>query len=177
VYSDKKQHMQKINFIASIQLPNRGLGYEGDLLYKISEDLKNLKKLTLDQVTIMGRKTWESLPEKFRPLPNRITIVITSKPGLVAVSETVFTAPNPDAALAFANELFSEKEIWILGGGDVYTSLIDQASLLCLTEVAGTKPADAFFPAFTNYFTEESRTNHRDEKSGVDYSIVIYKRN
>lgn len=177
MYSDKKHRMQKINFIACIQFPNLGLGYQGDLLYKISADLKNLKTLTLNQVTIMGRKTWDSLPEKFRPLPNRITIVITSKPELIPTSEIVFTAASPEEALKLAHEQFSEKEIWVLGGGDVYTSLIDQADLLCITEVAGTKPADAFFPSFTDYFTEDSRTSHHDEKLGVDYAIVIYKRN
>lgn len=169
--------MQKINFIACIQFPNLGLGFGGDLLYKIKDDLKNLKALTLNHVTIMGRKTWESLPEKFRPLPNRITIVVTSKPELIPTSESVFTAPTPEDAIALAREKFNEKEIWVLGGGDIYAALIDKADLLCITEVIGDKPADAVFPSFKDYFTEESRTEYHDDNLNIDYAIVIYNRN
>lgn len=165
-----------IGGLANIQTPNLGLGFNNELLYTISADLKNFKELTLNQVVIMGRKTYESLPEKARPLPKRINMVITSRPEIVPLSETVFVAPSPDEALDLALETFPDKDIWVIGGGEVFNALLPRLTMLCLTKVPGTKPADAFFPDYLHLFEEFDTKSYRDEKQEIDYSIVIAKR-
>lgn len=159
--------------LANIQTPNLGIGYNNQLLYHIKEDLKHFKELTTDQVVIMGRKTYESLPEKVRPLPQRINIIVTSRPEIIPVSKTVFIASDPDEALDLAIELFPEKDAWVIGGGEVFAALLPRLDILCLTKVSGNKPADAFFPDYVHLFDEVECRSYTDEKQNINYDIVI----
>lgn len=105
---------------------NWGIGYNGQLLEYISDDLKRFKELTSNNTVVMGRKTWESLPNK--PLPNRFNIVLTSTPS--QMKQTVNTKfltmndflMNLDSLEEFMNEY--GKEIFIIGGGQIYHSLL-----------------------------------------------------
>lgn len=162
--------------LANIQTPGLGIGYKNQLLYEIKEDLKHFKELTTNQVVIMGRKTYESLPEKARPLPKRINIIVTSRPETIPVSDSVFVASSPDEALDLALKLFPEKDAWVIGGGEVFSALLPRLDTLCLTKVPGNKPADAFFPEYLHLFDEVDTQPYTDEEKNINYDIVIARK-
>lgn len=144
-----------INIIAAIG-KNRELGKDNKLLWNIPEDLERFKNLTNGQIVIMGRKTYESLPEKFRPLPNRINIVMTrdlnftilERPSQDSNSEVMVCGSIEDAIKKGA----SRGEIFIIGGASIYQQAIKYADKLYLTLVDKEYPdADAFFPEYGEF--------------------------
>ena len=145
-----------INIIAAIG-KNRELGKDNKLLWHIVEDFKRFKKLTLNSVVIMGRKTFESLPEKFRPLPNRINIVISRHPELVSGSRNKFGMTKNLIICHSIEEAINKakkfnKEIFIIGGAEIYKQGIKYADKLYLTLVDKKYPeADAFFPDYSDF--------------------------
>lgn len=144
--------MNKISIIAAIG-ENRELGKNGKLLWHISEDLKRFKKLTDGHIVIMGRKTYDSIPLKWRPLSNRANIVITRNENYKA--EGVIIVHSVEDALKEAqNEKIQKKypgEIFIIGGGQIYEQGIKYADKLYLTVVKGKYEADVFFPEYPEF--------------------------
>jgi len=137
-----------VNIIAAIG-KNRELGKDNKLLWYIPEDFKRFKDLTSGHTVIMGRKTYESLPEKFRPLPNRVNVVVTRNVNFKAEGVTV--CHSIEEALQFAKQ---EKtpEIFIIGGASIYEQGIKYADKLYLTLVDKEYPdADAFFPEYGEF--------------------------
>jgi len=149
-----------ISIIAAIG-KNRELGKDNKLLWHIPDDFKRFKDLTSGHIVIMGRKTYESLPENFRPLPKRINIVITKNKNVVEQ----FIAPKIDGAMnrtttIFCNSIetaldkareFNDK-IFIIGGASIYTQGIKYSDKLYLTLIDKEYPdADAFFPEYGEF--------------------------
>ena len=137
----------------------RELGSGGELLWHIPDDLKRFQQLTLGHPVIMGRKTWESLPPKFRPLPGRTNVVITRQTGYEAPGATV--VDSLDAARAVAARAPGADEIFVIGGGEVYATALPHASRLYLTLVDADADADTFFPPYKQEFkitSDESGT-------------------
>lgn len=159
-----------INIIAALQKKDRGLGYQGDLLYRLPDDMKRLRELTTNQVIIMGRKTWESIPEKFRPLPNRENIVITRQTDYQASGAIVIG--SLDEALVHATSFFPNKEIFIFGGAELYNQALAMTEKLYLTVIDGNKPADVFFPEYENKFKIMHTEEKTDALTGLSYSFV-----
>ncbi|MBI4281579.1 dihydrofolate reductase [Candidatus Uhrbacteria bacterium] len=155
-----------IALIAAIDQQNC-IGKDGTLPWHIPEDLAHFKKLTEGKTVLMGRKTWESLPEKYRPLPNRTNIVITRQNDY-ALPAGVERYDAVDAALvAHLNE-----DIMIIGGGEIFTQTIDRADTLYITNVNQTVTAcTAFFPPIDLTLWHETE---RDDRDG--FSFVTYKR-
>lgn len=143
--------MQKLglNIIAAIG-KNRELGLRGKLLWHIPDDLQRFKRLTMGHPVIMGRKTWESLPEKFRPLPGRTNIVVTRQAGYEVAGALV--ADSLDAARAAAARAEGADETFIIGGGKLYAAALPRANRLYLTSVDATAEADTFFPSYESEF-------------------------
>ena len=162
----------RISIIAAIGASDRGLGKGNDLLYKIPDDLARFRDLTRGHPVIMGRKTWESLPEKVRPLPERLNIVITRQAGYEAKGATV--APSVEDALATARAVASN-EIFIIGGGEIYKLGLPHANRLYLTLVEEEKEADVFFPEYEKEFTKILSGESR-EWNGIRYRWVNLER-
>jgi len=118
---------------------NNVIGVQGELPWKISDDLKRFKKLTMGKPIVMGRLTWESIG---RPLPGRQNIVITRQPGFSA--EGCDVVASPAAALDAAGDA---EEIMIIGGGQIYELFLPKAGRLHITRVHTEIEGDAFFPA------------------------------
>ena len=136
-----------ISIIAAIG-KSRELGKDNKLLWHISDDLKRFKKLTLGKVVIMGRKTFDSLPEKSRPLHNRINIIITKNRAYTPVGCTV--CHSIEEAINKAKEF--KKEIFIIGGASIYQQGIKYTDKLYLTVIDKEFPeADAFFPDYSDF--------------------------
>src|ERR1035437_5709867 len=125
---------------------NRELGLAGNLLWHLPDDMKRFKALTAGHPVIMGRKTWESLPERFRPLPGRTNVVVTRQAGYEALGAIV--TDSLEAALAAATSAAGSDEIFVIGGGELYATALPHATHLYLTLVDDSAEADAFFPAY-----------------------------
>ncbi len=161
-----------INIIAAIG-KNRELGKNNKLLWYIPEDFKRFKTLTSGHVVIMGRKTYESLPEKFRPLPNRVNIVVTRDPRFTISARSykdgkAIICLSMEEAIekgtAYVKTSTSQGEIFIIGGASIYQQGIKYADKLYLTLVNQEYPeADAFFPDYSEFKKKVFEENHRDE--------------
>lgn len=150
-----------ISIIAAIG-KNRELGKNNKLLWHIPDDMKRFKKLTTGNVVIMGRKTYDSLPEKFKPLPQRVNIVITRHlelAGQYQNSNDPLFCSSIEEAVEKAKEF--KKEIFIIGGASIYQQGIKYAEKLYLTLVDHKYPdADAFFPEYSNFNKLIFEENH-----------------
>lgn len=145
-----------LSIIAAIG-KNRELGLNGQLLWHIPGDLKRFKEVTSGHPVIMGRKTWESLPGRFRPLPGRTNIVVSRQAGYDAPGATVVDSLS-DAFLA-AIDAPGAEETFVIGGGELYAAALPYANRLYITLVEEENAdADTFFPDYENEFAlkEES---------------------
>jgi dihydrofolate reductase len=124
---------------------NRELGKDNKLLLHLPEDLKNFKRVTNGHYIIMGRKTFESIPEQYRPLPNRTNIVVTRNEEWNA--KGVVVARSLEDAILLAKD-GGEDEVFICGGGQIYKEAMekDLVDRLYLTKVEWEGEADTFFP-------------------------------
>lgn len=118
---------------------NRVIGGNNELLWHISEDLKNFKRITNGHPVVMGRKTFESLG---RALPNRRNVVVTRNAEYVAAGAE--TAPSLEKAIAMVNS--AGEEVFVIGGGEIYRQTMESADKLYITEVAQTPEGDTHFP-------------------------------
>jgi dihydrofolate reductase len=161
--------MSRITLVAAVARDG-AIGRDNALLWHLPEDLARFKALTLGKPVVMGRKTWESLPPRFRPLPGRRNLVVSRSTAELPGAE-VFT--SLDAALAAC----PEPEVCVIGGGEIYALALPRADRLALTEVDATYPdADRHFPAWPRErFSEASRTAHTSA-AGLHYEFVDYLR-
>lgn len=149
---------------------NGVIGLDNTLPWRLPEDLKRFKALTLGHPVIMGRKTWESLA---RPLPGRHNIVISRDPRYVARGATTTTTLEQAIAIAAHEE---GQEIFVIGGSAIYRLALPLAQRLQLTEIDQDYAGDAHFPGFDrSVWQETSREQHRAE-AGFDYAFVTYER-
>jgi len=102
------------------------IGRAGGIPWQLPEDLIHFKALTLGHTVVMGRRTWESLPAKFRPLPGRRNVVLTQQTGFTAQGATVVRS---------LDEALTDPDTWVVGGEQIYTLLMPQASRCEVTEV------------------------------------------
>lgn len=140
---------ENLSIVAAIG-KNRELGLAGNLLWHLPDDMKRFKALTTGHPVIMGRKTWESLPERFRPLPERTNIVVTRQAGYTA-GDAIVVDGLSDAFLA-AEEAPGADETFVIGGGEIYAAALPYTTRLYLTLVDETAEADTFFPSYEDDF-------------------------
>lgn len=160
-----------ISAIAAIGKENRVLGNKGKIPWYIPEDFAHFKQTTMGHPIIMGRKTFETFP---KPLPGRTHIVVT-RDASYTVPEEVFTATSIESAIEKAKEQPGSDEIFIIGGGQIYTAALPYTDRLYLTLVDGNFEGDTFFPgyaAFSHVVSE--RLFCSDEKYG--YSFVVLEK-
>jgi dihydrofolate reductase len=161
----------KLTLIAAVAADG-AIGRDGDILFSDPVDRKHMRELTMGKPVVMGRKTWLSLPERFRPLPGRRNVVVTRDAGFVAPGAE--TARSLDEALA---RLASEPEVCVFGGGEIYAQALPRADELQLTEVARVWPgADTFFPNFDRAAFEEVARRERRADDGTPFAFVTYRR-
>ena len=136
----------KVSLIVAMD-KNRGIGKNNDLMWHLPNDMRFFKETTENQLVVMGRKNYDSIPEKYRPLPNRKNIILTRNSNFKARDCDVFYSLD-DVLVAYANE--AEKTIFIIGGGQIYTlalaaGVVDE---MFITHIHGDYDADTFFPEF-----------------------------
>jgi dihydrofolate reductase len=161
----------RISLIAAIG-HDRVIGTGTDLPWRLPGDLAHFKEITKGHPVIMGRKTWESLPEKFRPLPGRANFVVTRSGWYEAAgAQTAFSFPE---ALSHAKEAEGSDEIFIIGGGELYRAALPFASRLYLTLVDDATPGTITFPDYPDFTNEVSRETR--EENGISYDWVVLER-
>lgn len=122
---------------------NWAIGRGGDLLFSLPTDMKRFRALTLNGTVILGRKTLDSFPGG-KPLPKRRNIVITHHTD--CDREGIEIVANPDAALELAGDI-NDENLWVIGGGSIYTALLKRCKRVYLTKVdAEAEAPDTFFP-------------------------------
>lgn len=158
-----------------MQLPDRGIGFQGKLLSRLPEDMQFFTETTTvggkdKNAIIMGRATLDSIPKKFKPLPDRTNIIV-SKNWLQIMAEYpgTYGFDSPEKALGFAKEYF--ENIWIGGGAEIYKALLHECQRLYITETPYEKEADRFFPDFKNQFEMKEVL-----QEGAGYVIKLYER-
>ena len=133
----------------------RVIGRGNRLPWNLPEDLAHFKQCTMGQAVLMGRKTWESLPARARPLPGRTNVVLTSR------SDSVQAGPEVQIWPSFEEKLSSfDGTLWIAGGAEVYRSTMPYWDEVMLSLVPGQHEGDVFFPEFEKDFdlqTEEAK--------------------
>ncbi|MGL6039278.1 MAG: dihydrofolate reductase [Soonwooa sp.] len=150
---------------------NNAIGKDNQLLWHLPEDLKHFKNLTSGHPIIMGRKTYESIG---RPLPNRTNIVVSRKENWF--EEGILIVPSLKEALKHARKI--DSEVFVIGGGNIYSQTIDLVDKLEVTIVDGDMEADTFFPKIDSKIWAETKKecHSKDEKNVFDYCFVTYER-
>lgn len=146
------------------------IGDAGTIPWRLPEDLAHFKELTLAGAVIMGRRTWDSLPERFRPLAGRHNIVITRQPDWAAEGATVAHS------LAEALTAAADASVWIIGGGEIYRQAMPLADRLEVTEVDLDATGDTIAPPVDAAFSQTAATEWLESRTGLRYRFVSYER-
>ena len=149
---------------------NGVIGRDNTLPWHLPEDLAHFKRTTLGCPVIMGRKTWDSLPPRFRPLPGRANIVVTRDTGWRA--EGALVAHSIEAARELCP---AGSDAWVIGGAQIYAQALPLASTVVVTDIARDFDGDAFAPTLGPEWREASREEHV-AASGLPFAFVTYTR-
>jgi dihydrofolate reductase len=163
-----------ISLIAALS-KNKVIGKNNDLPWHLPDDMKYFMQTTKAHHVIMGRKNYESIPEKFRPLPNRINIVVTRQPDFNAPNCQVVNSIEKALEIATAE---NPQEVFIIGGAEIYHQGFSVANKLYLTEIDADIEGDTFFPTFDkSKWTEVSRVHHTtDDRHKYPFDFVVYEK-
>lgn len=154
---------------------NRVIGKNNTLPWTLPDDMKYFMQTTKGHHVIMGRKNYDSIPEKFRPLPNRANVVVTRQQNFQAPGCQVVHSIEEGITLA---RLARESEVFIIGGAEIYKAGFPFSSRLYLTEIDHDVDGDTFFPYWNKAdWKEVSRKHHTpDERHAFPFDFVIYER-
>lgn len=148
---------------------NGVIGKDGLMPWHMPEDLAHFRQVTMGCPVIMGRKTWNSLPSRFRPLPGRPNYVISRQTDFKA--EGAFLVPSLEEALARCGAI---EMAWVIGGAQIYAQAALFADVAEVTELDADFEGDAFAPSLAPTWVETKRSSHI-AASGVRYSFVTLK--
>jgi dihydrofolate reductase len=170
-----------IYIIAAVDAEN-GIGKGGTMPWHFSKELKHFAKVTtqthdpeLHNTVIMGRKTWDSLPEKFRPLPGRRNMILSKNPEFKADGADVFS--SLEEAI---DEAEHAEKIFIIGGGSIFKQALSLPNLegIYLTRIKNTYDCDTFFPFFEiPEIFEQKQSLGEEEENGTEFEFSLFKRN
>jgi len=150
---------------------NRVIGREGGLVWHDSADQRHFRQVTQGHAVVMGRKTWDSLPERFRPLPNRRNVVVSRQPDLQLPGAEV------QGSLAAALQaLHDAPTIFVIGGGELYAQAMPIADELVLTEIDADLDGEVLFPAVDPHTWHLVDSQPAQSADGTVYRFARYRR-
>ncbi len=153
------------------QARNGVIGAGGGLPWHLPEDLALFRELTMGGTVVMGRRTWESLPDRFRPLPGRVNVVLTSDPG--------WSADGARRAASVEEVLAEHESFWVIGGGSVYAAFLPHADRLVVTDDDTRVDGDTWAPALDGTWRLDERTpaeGWTTSSSGLRFAVSHYVR-
>lgn len=177
--------MRKFSIIIATDTQN-GIGRDGKLAWNIPEDMKFFREITStvkkshrQNAVIMGRKTWESIPEKNRPLPHRLNCILSSSYTAPAekVAANTYGFPDMESCQAFIMKRKDLEKVFVIGGSYLYNLVLDEPCLetIYLTQVFGDFNCDVFFSDIPSDFKktfEGEKKTHKD----ITYQFITYKK-
>jgi len=179
-----KSHLQ-INMIVAM-CEGGGIGRDGTLPWRLKSELSNFSKLTKAvssegrlSAVVMGRKTWDSIPSKFRPLPGRLNVVVSRKQREEVTDnprvEVVSSYPH---ALALLRKRMEVETAWIIGGASLYQEALasQETDAIFLTEIYKDFNCDTFFPTLNREEWLEDQCSSMQEEDGVTFQYKVFKR-
>ncbi|MFA6992259.1 MAG: dihydrofolate reductase [Candidatus Gracilibacteria bacterium] len=173
-------HHRKDKYIIVAIDENNGIGIGNQLPWRLKKDMQYFKERTThvhdpekENAVIMGRKTWESLPESSRPLPNRMNIVLTSKNDYEAKDATI--CGSIEEAIRLCEENDYVEKIFFIGGAEVFTQSLEYTDGLYVTQIKKDFKCDKFFPEIPEYFDDVKKLGEMEE-SGISYDFLLYKK-
>ncbi len=158
---------KKISIIVAASA-NLVIGRNNDLPWKLPTDMKNFKKITEGYPVIMGRKSWESLPPKFRPLPNRVNVVLTSDTNKDNYKNAIIVRSLEEALNIFDSEVF------IIGGAQLYKEAFKYADKLYFTEIFNTIEGDTYLEGFNINDWKPIYESEVMEENGIEFIFSEY---
>jgi len=171
--------MKKEKYIVVAIDEKNGIGLDNKLPWKFKKEMQYFKERTIkvhdsekENAVIMGRKTWESIPEKNRPLKNRINIILTSKKDYKA-DGAIVCGSLEEAMTAAEDDDYIEK-IYFIGGAEVFSQALEYCDGLYVTHVREDYHCDKFFPEISECFGEAKKLGS-DEENGVKFDYMLYK--
>ena len=148
------------------------IGADGGLPWHLPEDSALFRRVTMGSTVVMGRRTWESLPERFRPLPGRVNVVLTS--------DRTWSADGALAAASVDEVLAEHPDLWVIGGEAVYAAFLPHAQRLVVTDVDLEVDGDTWAPALDDAWTRTARTPgsgwSESASAGLRYAVSEYER-
>ena len=154
---------------------SRGIGKNNDLMWHLPADMKFFKETTSGHIVVMGRKNFESIPEKYRPLANRENLILTRNTSYSAEDCVIINNLKECQNLFSKNE---ERTLFIIGGGEVYRLAMDADMVdeMIITHVNENYDADTFFPTFElcDWNVETLQTQEKDDRHAASFSVVKY---
>ncbi len=154
------------------QAHDRVIGSDGGLPWHLPEDLALFRRLTTGSTVVMGRRTWESLPGRFRPLPGRTNVVLTT--------DRAWAANGARAVASVAEVLSSYEDVWVIGGGAVYAAFLPYAHRVVVTDVDLEVEGDTWAPVLDAGWRRTARTPAEgwstSASSGLRYAVSEYGR-
>ena len=147
------------------------IGRDSGIPWRLPEDMRRFRTLTMGHPVVMGRRTWESLPDQFRPLPGRGNVVVTRNSD--------WSAQGADRAGSIEDALRlleGEATVFVIGGGEIYAAALPSADELLLTEIDAEIEGDTYFPNWDPDDFEEVARERHVSSDGVGYSFVTYER-
>lgn len=164
----------KVSLIVAMDL-DRGIGRDNDLMWHLPNDMKFFKETTQNHVVVMGRKNYDSIPEKYRPLPNRENVVLTRNTDFTADNCKVFHSLE-DCLDAYKNE--TDRTVFIIGGGEIYRLALEANAIgeMYITHINHRYGADTFFPDFNlkDWSVETVQDQPKDDRHEASFSVLRY---
>jgi len=161
----------RINLILA-RAANGVIGLDGVMPWHLPEDMAHFKQQTMGAPVIMGRKTWDSIPPRFRPLPGRRSIVVTRNSGWLA--DGAERAGSLEQAIALCKHA-GAAEAWVMGGAQIYAEAEPLAQRVLLTEIEKNYDGDAWAPEFGAGWRQTARESHV-AANGIPFSFVTLER-
>ncbi|TRX58308.1 dihydrofolate reductase [Fulvivirga sp. M361] len=154
---------------------NNVIGKDNDLVWNLPDDMKFFMRKTTGHHVIMGRKNFESIPEKFRPLPNRTNIIVTRNQTYDGGDALIVGSIQEALEIAKKNE---ETEAFIIGGGQIYEMGLPLSDIMYITEIKASFTGDTFYPVYpSSEWKERERIPHEvDERHAYPFDFVTYDR-
>ena len=167
--------MKNISLIVAVT-ENMVIGKDNKLAWHLPDDMNYFSNMTKGHSIIMGRKNWESIPEKYRPLPDRKNIIVTRNNNFKYKGATIVCSIEKAIEEARSSE---DEEIFIIGGGEIYKLGFKYVDKLYITEINAEVKGNTYFPEWDKkYWNEISRISHpSDKKHPYSFDYVIYKKN
>jgi dihydrofolate reductase len=167
--SEKSHSAPRLHLIYA-RASNGVIGKDNALPWHLPEDLAHFKRITLGHPVIMGRKTWDTLPPRFRPLPGRTNIVISRNGEWAAEGARHATSLQEAVSLCEPGS-----DVWVIGGAQIYALALPLATSVVVTEIARSYDGDAFAPELGSQWVETQREPHTAE-NGLLFAFVTYTR-